>query len=155
LGFISVGLLLGMALYGLGHVRRVTVRPPFFGGEKIDEEVIKVHGAAFYDAIRSWGLLGGLYRAAERGWFDLYNWGRTLTFLFSLFCSGLEVLLNLIYGLLRFNLTFLLALIIVLEVAVELFIFRLGEREIFTSLVGAAAVLTLWWLVSKLRECRA
>jgi len=152
LGFLSVGLIFGLILYGLGHVRRITVRPPFFGGEKIDEEAIKVHGAAFYDAIRSWGMLGWISRAAERGWFDIYNWLRGISFLCSLILSWLEIVLNAFYGLLRLNLTFLLLLIIALEVAVEIFLFKLGEREILTSLAGGAAVLTLWWLVAKLRE---
>ncbi|MDD5382472.1 MAG: complex I subunit 5 family protein [Candidatus Margulisbacteria bacterium] len=74
------GLLLGLLIYALGRVKKVTVKPAFTGGELLKEEEIKVTGNEFYDSIKSWGPLNLIYKTAEKKYFDVYELGRQAAF---------------------------------------------------------------------------
>jgi formate hydrogenlyase subunit 3/multisubunit Na+/H+ antiporter MnhD subunit len=80
---IIVGLLIGLIIYGLGKVKAVTPKPAYVGGEILDEKMIKVSGVNFYDTIKNWGPLKGIYGLAEKSVFDVYEIGSKITFGFS------------------------------------------------------------------------
>jgi formate hydrogenlyase subunit 3/multisubunit Na+/H+ antiporter MnhD subunit len=78
---IIIGLFIGVLIYWLGKVKQAAVsRPAYIGGELLDEEMVKVSGVNFYDTIREWGPLKGLYRISEKKAFDIYEIGTKVTF---------------------------------------------------------------------------
>ncbi len=71
---IVVGLAIGFLIYLMGNVRKSRTAPAFVCGEDLDEHPeMRVSGVDFYRTIKRMGLLRGLYRAAERKLFDLYE----------------------------------------------------------------------------------
>jgi len=72
---ILLGLLAGALIYLAGRANNATAKPPFIGGELLEEGATRVTGTEFYNTIRELPVIGGLYAAAERRWFDLYELG--------------------------------------------------------------------------------
>lgn len=71
---ILLGLLMGLFIY----YRRSEMEPPvtkaiYVGGEMLEDQSIKVSGVDFYNNIKEMGPLPGIYRAAEKRSFDLYE----------------------------------------------------------------------------------
>ena len=60
---IIVGLLVGLLIYRLGEVKKITEKPPYIGGELLDEKTIKVSGVDFFDTIKNWGFLRKFYKS--------------------------------------------------------------------------------------------
>lgn len=77
---IIVGLLIGLIIYWVGKVKAVTPKPAYIGGEVLDEKMVKVSGVDFYNTIRNWGPLKGIYRISEKRTFDIYEIGSKITF---------------------------------------------------------------------------
>jgi formate hydrogenlyase subunit 3/multisubunit Na+/H+ antiporter MnhD subunit len=72
-GLLLLGLLIGLALYGLGSSSKTTSKPAYVGGELLSDESVKVSGTEFYTTISSMFPLKWLYSEARKGLFDIYN----------------------------------------------------------------------------------
>ena len=71
---LLVGVVIGFLIYLMGSLRKARVVEPFVGGEKLSSiPEMRVSGAEFYDTVRKTGFLRGLFRAAEKKLFDLYD----------------------------------------------------------------------------------
>lgn len=73
---IIVGLLVGLIVYWFGKAQVVTSKPAYVGGELLEEKIVKVSGVDFYDTIKQWGFLPGIYKRAEAKAFDVYELGK-------------------------------------------------------------------------------
>ena len=80
---IIIGLIVGLLIYWMGKVKAYVAKPAYVGGELLDEKMVKVSGINFYDTIKNWGPLQGIYRVSERKAFDVYEIGSKITFGFS------------------------------------------------------------------------
>jgi formate hydrogenlyase subunit 3/multisubunit Na+/H+ antiporter MnhD subunit len=80
---ILAGLLVGLIIYWLGRVKAAVPKPAYIGGELLDEGEVKVTGVDFYNTIKNWGPLRGIYGASEKRTFDAYEIGSRITFAFS------------------------------------------------------------------------
>ncbi len=80
---IIIGLLIGLLIYWIGKVKVATPKPAYIGGELLDEKMVKVSGVDFYNTIKNWGLLRGIYKVSEKKAFDVYEIGSKITFGFS------------------------------------------------------------------------
>ena len=80
---IMIGLVLGVLIFRLKGLRP-TFRQDvtFIGGETVDLKDARVTGTEFYNTIKELGLLGAMYKKAEKGFFDIYSLGKK--FIFSL-----------------------------------------------------------------------
>lgn len=72
---IIVGLLVGLLVYWIGKAKAVIPKPAYVGGEVLEEKMVKVSGVDFYDTIKQWGFLPGIYKRAEAKHFDIYELG--------------------------------------------------------------------------------
>ena len=75
---LLIGLLIGLLIYLFGKDRTAISRPPYVGGELIDEPEVKVPATGFYDTIRDYGPLDRIYILAEKKLFDVYELGKRL-----------------------------------------------------------------------------
>jgi formate hydrogenlyase subunit 3/multisubunit Na+/H+ antiporter MnhD subunit len=75
---ILAGLLIGLLVYWLGKKRTALAGPAYIGGEVIEEAGVKVLGTGFYNTIRDYGPLDGIFNFAERKLFDVYELGSKL-----------------------------------------------------------------------------
>ena len=74
--FIIVALIIGVIIFLLGHVsKKVKLGTSFYGGENLDNEVIRVPGTEFYETIQNMGRLKTIYKDSEGGVFDPYVLG--------------------------------------------------------------------------------
>ncbi|MFZ2602887.1 MAG: proton-conducting transporter membrane subunit [Candidatus Omnitrophota bacterium] len=78
---IIVGLILGALVFKL-RVLKPKIRPDtaFVGGETLDLKETRVTGTDFYNTVKEFGVLKSIYNKAERGFFDIYEQGKTLIF---------------------------------------------------------------------------
>jgi len=78
---IIVGLILGILIFKLKGLK-VTIRQDaaFTGAEAMDLEQNRVTGTEFYSTVKELGILKGIYKKAEVGFFDIYEQGKTLIF---------------------------------------------------------------------------
>lgn len=79
---LLVGLAVGFVIYLAGNLKNIRRTAPFLGGEELET---KVSGTDFYATIKEYGILKGIYRAAENKVFDVYEQGLKLTFGFNSF----------------------------------------------------------------------
>ncbi|MFC1568171.1 NADH-quinone oxidoreductase subunit L [Candidatus Margulisiibacteriota bacterium] len=77
---IILGLVVGLVIYWLGKVKNAVPKPAYVGGELLDEKEVKVSGINFYNTIKDWGPLRGIYALSERRFFDVYEIGSKITF---------------------------------------------------------------------------
>ncbi|MBD3370706.1 hypothetical protein GF402_10115 [Candidatus Fermentibacteria bacterium] len=88
---LIAGVILGFVIYLLGALLKSRTTGSFIGGETLEEhEDMRVSGVEFYDTVRDNGLLRGIYRAAERKLFDIYDLGAG-------FAGGLGRMLGLLH----------------------------------------------------------
>ena len=87
---LLLGLLAGAIIYWLGNTKTVSPKPAYIGGEVLEEKLIKVSGIDFYNTIREWVPLGGIYCLAEKKSFDLYQIGKKTTMALAGFLSWLH-----------------------------------------------------------------
>lgn len=76
---LAAGLLLGLLVCLAGRLSRARECAPFIGGEEGTPEMI-LSGTDFYQTITEMRGLRGIYRAASRRGFDLYDRGRDAVF---------------------------------------------------------------------------
>jgi len=74
-GLILIGLVIGIIIYLFGTVTKVRTTSIFTGGEILEPEEERVPGTGFYETVTSMPGLGGIYRDAEQGVYDLYVLG--------------------------------------------------------------------------------
>jgi len=73
---IIVALIIGAVIFLFGHIsKKIKRSTSFYGGEKLDNEVIRVPGTEFYGTIQNMGRLKTVYRDSEGGVFDPYVLG--------------------------------------------------------------------------------
>jgi formate hydrogenlyase subunit 3/multisubunit Na+/H+ antiporter MnhD subunit len=78
---IIVGLLLGIIIFRLRDLKpHLREDETFIGAETVDLKIRPVTGTEFYNTIKEFGILKSIYKKAERGYFDIYEQGRTLVF---------------------------------------------------------------------------
>ncbi|MFA5389229.1 MAG: proton-conducting transporter membrane subunit [Candidatus Omnitrophota bacterium] len=70
--FLLIGLLAGFAIYLLGNFKAVKVSDPYIGGEPLEKDM-RLSGTEFYNTVKEYGILGGIYKRAESGFFDIYE----------------------------------------------------------------------------------
>lgn len=81
---ILAGIIVGSIIYLLGTITQAKEAEIFVGGEILKEHPdMRISGTEFYNTIRDIGVLGGIYRLAERKAFDLYDVGTKITLGFS------------------------------------------------------------------------
>lgn len=73
--FISIGLILGFAMYLLGNIRNVRTVEPFIGGETLPNEE-RPTGTEFYNTISDIPFFGKIYKMANDKVFDIYDEGK-------------------------------------------------------------------------------
>jgi formate hydrogenlyase subunit 3/multisubunit Na+/H+ antiporter MnhD subunit len=88
LGFIMIGLALGLMLLAIFSLKNIRIVRPFLSGEiAAGDDRFRTPGTGFYAALQRVRILGGLLRSGESGAFDLYRWcgryGQTLANLLS------------------------------------------------------------------------
>ncbi|NOQ21953.1 MAG: hypothetical protein GQ565_04795 [Candidatus Aegiribacteria sp.] len=67
------GLVIGFLIYLVGTLKKARIVEPFVGGETLEKNPdMRVSGVDFYKTIMELGLLKGIYRWAEKKFFDLY-----------------------------------------------------------------------------------
>jgi len=83
---IIVGLIIGGIIYLASKVKLFREDAAYIGGEETTGEM-KVSGVEFYDTLRDFSGLKGIYAAAEKKKLDFYNWGMG-------FCQGVAYILR-------------------------------------------------------------
>ncbi len=81
-GLILVGIVIGVIVYAMGNMKNLRVDDPFIGGELMTDDM-KVSGVAFYKTIEELPLLAKFYAWSKKGYFDIYNVGTKLVFVFT------------------------------------------------------------------------
>ena len=82
-GLLLLGLAAGLIFYLIGGIKSAVVKPPYLGGELLEEGVVKQSGTDFYNTIREYGFLPIVYGIAERKLLDIYEQGRRMAFYLS------------------------------------------------------------------------
>jgi NADH:ubiquinone oxidoreductase subunit 5 (subunit L)/multisubunit Na+/H+ antiporter MnhA subunit len=78
---IVCGFILGILIFKLRGLKSAIRQDSVFTGcEGEDLNNNRVSGTEFYNTIRDYGILKGIYRKAEAGFFDIYEQGKTLVF---------------------------------------------------------------------------
>jgi formate hydrogenlyase subunit 3/multisubunit Na+/H+ antiporter MnhD subunit len=78
---ILVGIVIGTIIYLLGTIAQAKEAEAFIGGEILERQPqMRISGTEFYNTIKDTGLLKGIYRLAERKFFDLYEIGNKMIF---------------------------------------------------------------------------
>jgi hypothetical protein len=77
--FLFIGLGLGLVIYLLGNFKALRVSDSYIGGEK-PEEGMRLSGTEFYNTVKEYGLLKGIYKKAEAGVFDIYEQFKNIVF---------------------------------------------------------------------------
>ncbi len=71
---IIAGFIAGYLIYLAGTLKKARTAAPFIGGEVLEDNPdMRVSGVDFYKTIRELGLLKGIYRWAEKKYFDFYE----------------------------------------------------------------------------------
>ncbi|MFP4447986.1 MAG: NADH-quinone oxidoreductase subunit L [Bacteroidales bacterium] len=69
---ILISILLGLIIYLIGNVKNMRTADSFMGGEKFyDQTGFEV--TEFYNTVREFKPLQGIYKRAEKRWFDIYD----------------------------------------------------------------------------------
>jgi formate hydrogenlyase subunit 3/multisubunit Na+/H+ antiporter MnhD subunit len=79
--FILIGLVLGILIFRLRNFRSLLRSDSaFVGAEDLDLQADRVTGTEFYNSVKEFGVLKGIYRRAEAGFFDIYEQGKNAVF---------------------------------------------------------------------------
>ncbi|MFA5113343.1 MAG: complex I subunit 5 family protein [Candidatus Margulisiibacteriota bacterium] len=156
---LLTGLAVGLAIYLLGNVRKVSERPAFYGGEELPLAEIKVTGTDFYDTVKRFKPLEMAYAAGEKHYFDLYEMTTALVRWLGarLFWLDTKQPFGLI-GWFRRDRAFATRLLIALvaaELLVEGLLLLCGVRELLTTLTALAAVAVTFFLTARLSRSYA
>lgn len=93
---IIVGLIIGGVIYLLSKVKLFREDASYIGGEEVSPEM-KVSGVEFYDTVRDFSGLKGIYQAAQKKKLDFYNWGMSFCQAVAWILGGLDRLVNYIW----------------------------------------------------------
>lgn len=78
---IVIGLLLGLFIFKLKAIKPLMRQDaPFVGAEGVESGENRVSGTEFYNTIKEFRGLAGIYAKAEKGYFDIYEQGKSLVF---------------------------------------------------------------------------
>jgi len=79
---VIIGLVLGLLIFSLKGIRPVLRRDaPYTGTEAASSGYSdRVSGVDFYNTVKEFGIIKGIYRKAEEGFFDIYEQGKTIVF---------------------------------------------------------------------------
>ncbi|MDD5449756.1 MAG: proton-conducting transporter membrane subunit [Candidatus Omnitrophica bacterium] len=81
---VIIGLILGALLFKLKAVKPVFRRDASYTGSETAalqyNETNRVTGTEFYNTIKEYGILKGIYKRAEAGFFDIYEQGKAFVF---------------------------------------------------------------------------
>jgi len=88
-GLILVGIAVGALIYFLGNTKKGRVDEPFVGGVAATEDM-RVSGVEFYNTIKDIPIIGFLYKASEKGLFDIYKVGGGIAFFFTMLLRKLH-----------------------------------------------------------------
>jgi formate hydrogenlyase subunit 3/multisubunit Na+/H+ antiporter MnhD subunit len=70
---LLIGLFVGAVFFFLTKLKKIRVTPVYIGGEKPDMEMMRFTGPDFYQTINKLKFIGQMYKDAEKGWYDPYN----------------------------------------------------------------------------------
>ncbi|MFH0935661.1 MAG: NADH-quinone oxidoreductase subunit L [Candidatus Omnitrophota bacterium] len=78
---IVIGLLLGIFIFKLKAIKPLMRQDaPFVGAEGAELGENRVSGTEFYNTVKEFRGLAGIYAKAEKGYFDIYEQGKSLVF---------------------------------------------------------------------------
>jgi len=81
---ILLGIVIGSIIYLLGLAAKTRTTDIFVGGETLEYQPnMRLSGVAFYNSISDIGILGKIYKLAEKKLFDIYEVGSKITFGFN------------------------------------------------------------------------
>lgn len=80
---ILIGILIGLFIYIIGNIKKAVRRDTSYVGAEPTAIPVENRptGVEFYNTVKEIGLLGFIYRKAEKKFFDIYNQGKHLVFL--------------------------------------------------------------------------
>ena len=93
---IIIGLVMGGVIYLLSKVKLFREDAAYIGGEEASPEM-KVSGVEFYDTVRDFSGLKGIYQAAQKKKLDFYNWGMSFCRAVAWALRGLDRLVNYVW----------------------------------------------------------
>ncbi|MBA7568966.1 hypothetical protein ES708_10703 [subsurface metagenome] len=93
---IIIGLVIGGVIYLLSKVKLFREDASYIGGEEASPEM-KVSGVEFYDTVRDFSGLKGIYEAAQKKKLDFYNWGMSFCQAVAWILRGLDRLVNYVW----------------------------------------------------------
>lgn len=71
---LVIGIVVGFLIYLAGSLRKSRLVEPFVGGEDLSKmPEMRVSGVDFYETVQGTGVLKGIYRAALKKLFDIYD----------------------------------------------------------------------------------
>ncbi len=94
---IILGFVVGAIIYGLSKVSAVREDGSYIGGE-VATPRMKVTGIDFYDTVKNFAGLKGIYEVAEKGKLDFFRWGMALSRGIATVLLGLDRLVNSIWN---------------------------------------------------------
>lgn len=78
---IALGLVIGVLIFKAGALMPSIRRDTSFTGAEVPEpQDMAVSGTEFYNTIKEFGVLKGIYALAQKGRFDIYEQGKTFVF---------------------------------------------------------------------------
>jgi NADH:ubiquinone oxidoreductase subunit 5 (subunit L)/multisubunit Na+/H+ antiporter MnhA subunit len=78
---IFIGLVLGILIFKIKSLKpKLRQDSAFFGAEPVELQEERVSGTEFYNTVKEFGFLKGIYRKAEAGCFDIYEQGKNFVF---------------------------------------------------------------------------
>ncbi len=79
--FLIIGLGVGLLIYLSGNFKGVRETASYIGGEEVTKDM-RVSGTEFYNTIKEFPILKGLYIKAEKKAFDIYDQAKGIVFFF-------------------------------------------------------------------------
>ncbi len=104
---VGVSIVIGVIIYLAANIKNFRTEDSYIGGEK-DQDISKASVLDFYKTISQNTFFAGIYGAASRKWFDLYDLGKNIIMAFSRLFSSLHT------GILPFYVAWLVSGLIIL-----------------------------------------
>lgn len=78
---MAAGFLVGVFIFKLKGLKTVFRKDePFIGAEDLNLEETRVTGTEFYNTVREYGIFKNIYDKAQKGYFDIYEQGKSVVF---------------------------------------------------------------------------
>jgi len=104
---VGVSIIIGIGIYLAGNIKKFRSEDSYIGGEK-DQDLSRASVLDFYKTISNSRFFGGIYKAAGKKWFDLYDIVKNLILASSRVVSSWHT------GILPFYITWLISGLIIL-----------------------------------------